>query len=199
MDELAARGRSEGAFSFSAAYALVHLRRLSCGHTGGFHQNLAVCKREAPVSEKKRFTGLKCRLGGGMRGNMGAIEKIYHKYRYTLENGLFIIILAFYPLMKINQGLDVVDTSYSLTNFQYYPTADGTWMVATYLANAVGYFLMQLPKGDMLVGMNFYSSTCLCQISHVHFCPKYHICKMPDESRALYFCALLERRARAAL
>ncbi len=100
---------------------------------------------------------MKCRLGGGMRGNMGAIEKIYHKYRYTLENGLFIIILAFYPLMKINQGLDVVDTSYSLTNFQYYPTADGTWMVATYLANAVGYFLMQLPKGDMLVGMNFYT------------------------------------------
>lgn len=85
------------------------------------------------------------------------IGKLYQKYRYMLENGLFIILLAFYPLMKINQGLDVVDTAYSLTNFQYFKTAEGTWMVATYLANAVGYFLMRLPKGNTLVGMNFYT------------------------------------------
>lgn len=74
-----------------------------------------------------------------------------------MENGLFIILLAFYPLIKINQGLDVVDTLYSLTNFQYFRTAEGTWMVATYLANAAGWFLMQLPKGDTLVGLNFYT------------------------------------------
>lgn len=85
------------------------------------------------------------------------VEKIYQKYRNFLENGLFVILLVFYPLIKINQGLDVVDTSYSLTNFQYFPSAKGTWMVATYLANAAGYFLMQLPKGDTLVGMNFYT------------------------------------------
>lgn len=85
------------------------------------------------------------------------IGKFYHKYHNFMENGLFIIFLAFYPLIKINQGLDVVDTSYSLTNFQSFPTAEGTWMVATYLANAAGYFLMQLPKGGTLVGMNFYT------------------------------------------
>lgn len=88
---------------------------------------------------------------------LDVIEKFYQKYRNSLENGLFIILLVFYPLIKINQGLDVVDTSYSLTNFQYFPTAEGTWMVATYLANAAGYFLMQLPKGNTLVGMNFYT------------------------------------------
>ncbi|MBD5458330.1 MAG: acyltransferase [Lachnospiraceae bacterium] len=88
---------------------------------------------------------------------LGTIEKFYQKYHNAMENGLFIILLAFYPLFKINQGLDVVDTSYSLTNFQYFKTAEGSWMVATYLANAVGYFLMQLPKGDTLVGMNFYT------------------------------------------
>ncbi len=92
-----------------------------------------------------------------MRGSMGTMKKIYHKYHNILENGLFIVLLAFYPLIKINQGLDVVDTSYSLANFQYFPTADGTWMVATYLANAAGYFLMRLPKGNTLVGMNFYT------------------------------------------
>lgn len=85
------------------------------------------------------------------------MEKFYQKNNNFIENGLFIILLAFYPLIKINQGLDVVDTSYSLTNFQYFPTAEGTWMVATYLANAAGYFLMQLPGGGTLVGMNFYT------------------------------------------
>ena len=88
---------------------------------------------------------------------MRIIEKLYQRYRHFLENGLFIVLLVFYPLVKINQGLDVVDTSYSLTNFQFFPTSEGTWMVATYLANAVGYFLMQLPKGDTLAGMNFYT------------------------------------------
>lgn len=88
---------------------------------------------------------------------MRIIEKLYQRYQHFLENGLFIVLLVFYPLVKINQGLDVVDTSYSLTNFQFFPTSEGTWMVATYLANAVGYFLMQLPKGDTLAGMNFYT------------------------------------------
>lgn len=88
---------------------------------------------------------------------MEKIMQLYQKNRKYIEDGLFIIILAFYPLTKINQGLDVVDTSYSLANFQYFPSAKGTWMVATYLANAAGWFLMQLPKGDTLTGMYFYT------------------------------------------
>jgi len=101
---------------------------------------------------------------GGIMG-LEAIQRTYQKYHNFMENGLFIILLAFYPLIKIDQGLDVVDTSYSLTNFQYFPTAKGTWMVATYLANAVGYFFMQLPKGDTLVGMNFYTGLIISGIS----------------------------------
>lgn len=88
---------------------------------------------------------------------MKQIQRFYEKYRNYIENGLFIIVLAYYPLLKIHQGLDVVDTSYSLGNFQYFPTAEGTWMVATYLANVVGYLFMQLPNGNTLVGMNLYT------------------------------------------
>ena len=88
---------------------------------------------------------------------MKTICRFYEKYRNYIENSVFVVILAFYPLLKINQGLDVSDPSYSLTNFQYFPSADGTWMAATYLANAAGYFLMQLPKGNTLLGMNFYT------------------------------------------
>lgn len=88
------------------------------------------------------------------------MEKIKHFYAQNqnyIENGLFIILLAFYPLIKINQGLDMADTSYSLTNFQYFPSSKGTWMVATYLSNVFGWLLMQLPKGNTLLGMYFYS------------------------------------------
>ncbi len=96
---------------------------------------------------------------------MKQIERIYEKYRNYIENSLFIIILGFYPLIKINQGLDVVDTSYSLGNFQFFSTANGDWMVATYLSNVVGYLFMQLPNGDTLVGMNFYTGLIVSAIA----------------------------------
>ena len=85
------------------------------------------------------------------------IVQLYQKYRNHIENGLFITVLAFYPLLKINQGLYVLDTSYSLANFQYFPDAKGVLMVATYLANVTGYLLIRLPQGDTLVGMYFYT------------------------------------------
>lgn len=81
-------------------------------------------------------------------------SNFFHNY---IENGLFIILLAFYPLIHINQGLDVVDSCYSLGNFQYFDSATGIWMVATYLSNVVGHALMGLPYGDTILGMQFYT------------------------------------------
>lgn len=92
---------------------------------------------------------------------MDSIKNIYTKFQGYIENCIFIVALTFYPLIKINQGLDIVDTSYSLTNFQYFPTEHGTWMVATYLANVIGHFLMQLPQGDTLIGIYFYTGLIL--------------------------------------
>lgn len=78
-------------------------------------------------------------------------------FRNYIENGLFVVLLAFYPLIHINQGLDVADVTYSLGNFQYFQSADGTWMVATYLANVLGYMLIQLPGGSTIMGMQLYT------------------------------------------
>lgn len=78
----------------------------------------------------------------------------FHNY---IENGLFIVLLAFYPLIHVNQGLDVADPTYSLGNFQYFQSANGTWMVATYLANVLGYALTKLPSGDTILGMQLYT------------------------------------------
>ena len=41
---------------------------------------------------------------------------------------------------------------------QYFTTMDGTWMVATFLANVLGSLLMCLPFGGTLIGIYFYTS-----------------------------------------
>ena len=79
-------------------------------------------------------------------------------FKNYIENGLFIVLLVFYPLIRINQGLDVSDTTYSLANFEFFASMDGTWMVATFLSNVVGNLLMHLPSGDTLAGMYFYTA-----------------------------------------
>lgn len=91
----------------------------------------------------------------------------YERYRIILENIVFPVLLLLYPFVGIRQGLDVSDATYSLANFQYFPSMDGTWMVATFLANVTGHFLMQLPFGSTLTGMYCYtaliqSATALC-------------------------------------
>lgn len=67
-------------------------------------------------------------------------------------------MLFLYPLTNIRQGIDVSDAAYSLSNFEFFGTMDGTWMVATYLANVVGSLMMWLPFGNTLMGMYFYTS-----------------------------------------
>ncbi len=93
--------------------------------------------------------------------NRQAITGIYHSYvrhRSILENIVFPVLLLLYPLVGSRQGLDVSDATYSLANFQYFPSMDGTWMVATFLANVAGHLLMQLPFGSTLAGIYCYTA-----------------------------------------
>ena len=83
---------------------------------------------------------------------------MYRKYHNFIENWLFPAILLLYPFLTVNQGLDVADSTYSLTNFQYFGSMDGTWMVAIFLSNAAGWMLMHLPSGGMLLGMKGYTT-----------------------------------------
>lgn len=92
---------------------------------------------------------------------MDKIAAVYRKYQNFIEKILFPVILILYPLLKIRQGIDVSDTTYSLANFQYFASMDGTWIIATYLANVVGYLMMHLPFGGTLIGMYFYTSLIL--------------------------------------
>ena len=83
---------------------------------------------------------------------------IYRRYHNFIEKWLFPAILLLYPFLIVNQGLDVADSTYSLTNFQYFDTMNGTWMVATFLSNEAGWLLTHLPFGGTLLGMKCYTT-----------------------------------------
>lgn len=79
--------------------------------------------------------------------------------RSNLLENLFIVILAFYPLRHIGQGIDLWDTGYNYTNFQYtgMEHMGSMWMFSTYLANIAGNWLTKLPNAGSLRGMNLYT------------------------------------------
>lgn len=83
---------------------------------------------------------------------------IYRKYQNFIEKWLFPVVLLLYPFLIVNQGLDVADSTYSLTNFQYFDSMNGTWMVAIFLSNAAGWLFMHLPFGGTLLGMKCYTT-----------------------------------------
>ena len=70
---------------------------------------------------------------------------------------VFPAILLLYPLIKINQGIDLTDSMYGLVNFHFFPHGGGDWTVATYLANVLGAVLIRLPFGETLIGIRFYT------------------------------------------
>ena len=84
------------------------------------------------------------------------MKKIGYAFK-TWQSWLFPLILLVYPLLWANQGIDVSDPTYSLTNFRFFPELAGTWPIATWLANVAGFLLMKLPFGGTLLGMNLYT------------------------------------------
>lgn len=71
---------------------------------------------------------------------------------------LFPVILFLFPLLKINQGIDLTDTAYSLGNYRFFGQERSLWMMLTFLSNVLGSLFTKLPFGGTMVGMKFYSS-----------------------------------------
>lgn len=88
------------------------------------------------------------------------------EYRETayqiLIRVVFPVILVLFPLIKINRGIDLTDTSYSLGNYVWFGESMGEtpllWTLLTFLSNVVGLLLTKLPFGGMMIGMKFYTS-----------------------------------------
>lgn len=85
------------------------------------------------------------------------LKSFYLKYSKVMENFIYPVILLLYPLVKVNQGIDVSDSTYSLGNYLFFENMKGMWVISTFLSNVVGSLLVHLPGGNTLLGMNIYT------------------------------------------
>lgn len=89
------------------------------------------------------------------------------RWQAPLERFVFPLILLLWPLAAANQGVSLMDTTYSLANYTYPDSIGHMWFFATFGANAVGHALVSLPFGKTLLSMNLLtglivSVTALC-------------------------------------
>ncbi len=80
------------------------------------------------------------------------------KFQAPLEKYVFPVVLLLYPLIGLNLGLDITDTTYGLSNYEFLGSIDPMWALSTFLSNVFGRFIMNLPFAGTMVGMSFYCS-----------------------------------------
>lgn len=85
------------------------------------------------------------------------LKKITESWIYPLA--LFIL-----PLLTVNQGVDVSDSTYSLGNYLFADKLDGMWVISTYLSNLIGSAVVRLPGGGRLLWANVYTGIILSAI-----------------------------------
>lgn len=114
------------------------------------------------------------------------------KYLQRAAEILFPLILLLFPLLKINQGVDLTDTPYSLGNYRFFAQSQGVWVMATFLSNVAGFLLTKLPFGGTMLGMKFYTSLLVSAMALFGY--RFFKTKMPSwiaflaELTAIGFC-----------
>ena len=92
---------------------------------------------------------------------MEKIRKIYN----LSKKYLFPVILVLFALIKVNKGINLADTTYSLGNYRFFwedavtqGNGVGAWFLLTFVANLAGFVLTLLPGGGTMLGMKIYTS-----------------------------------------
>lgn len=117
---------------------------------------------------------------------------ITSKYLPRAAEIIFPLILLLFPLIKINQGVDLTDTPYSLGNYRFFAGAEGVWVMATFLSNVAGFLLTKLPLGGTMLGMKLYTSLLISVMALFGY--RFFKTKMPSfiaflgELAAIGFC-----------
>lgn len=111
---------------------------------------------------------------------------------HVLENVIFPLILLLFPLLKMNQGVDLTDTGYSLGNYRFFGQVSGVWTLLTFLSNVVGFLFTKLPLGETMLGMKLYCSLLVSAAALLGY--RFFKTKMPaylaflGELAAIGFC-----------
>lgn len=93
----------------------------------------------------------------------------FKRYQTPLEKYIFPVALLLYPLIGVNLGVDISDTTYSLTNFEYMSSIDPMWILSTFVSNLVGKLFMNLPFGGSMLGIGVYCSLLISFVALVAY------------------------------
>lgn len=116
----------------------------------------------------------------------------FHKVEKLAANIIFPLLLFLFPLLKVNQGIDLTDTGYSLGNYRFFGQVGGIWTVLTFLSNVAGFVLTKLPMGGTMLGMKIYTSLMISVLALLGY--RFFKTKMPPwiaflgEIAAIGFC-----------
>ena len=69
---------------------------------------------------------------------------------------IFIAVLACFPFLHVNSGIDAMDVGYNLLNMITFPDMNRTWAISTLGANIIGHTLSLLPGGKTMLGLTVY-------------------------------------------
>ncbi len=95
-------------------------------------------------------------------------EEFFKKHKRILT--YFCAVLLFLlPFLHVNSGVEFTDTGYSLGNYENFASAEGTWALATFLANVTGWLFTKLPFGHTMLGMQVYCNALLSILLVVSF------------------------------
>jgi len=109
-----------------------------------------------------------------------------------LQNVVFPLILLLFPLIKANQGVDLMDTGYSLGNYRFFSAGGGVWTLLTFFANVTGHLLSRLPFAGTMLGMKVYTGLLVSAMALLGY--RFFMTKMPawlafaGELSAIGFC-----------
>lgn len=119
-------------------------------------------------------------------------SKTTAEYLQAVGEIVFPVILLLLPLLKINQGVDLTDTPYSLGNYRFFTQSEGVWVLSTFLSNVTGFLLTKLPMGGTMLGMKLYTSLFISAMALLGY--RFFKTKMPTwmaflgEVAAIGFC-----------
>ena len=108
-----------------------------------------------------------------MKAYAERLKPLYH----FAEKTLFPVILILFPMLKVNQGIDLTDTAYSLGNYVFFGENTVLWTLLTFLSNVLGFLFTKLPVGETMLGMKVYSSLLISAMALLGY--RFFQTKMP--------------------
>ncbi|MCR4990814.1 MAG: hypothetical protein K6A38_08130 [Lachnospiraceae bacterium] len=107
--------------------------------------------------------------------NEKLIKKGYRFCKYIL----FPLILIVLPLLKVNMGVDITDTTYSLGNYRDFGNGSGTvWLMLTFIPTVTGHLISLLPFASTMLGMKVYTSLLISLMALIGY--RFFMTKMPS-------------------